>query len=182
MVKQPGHLTSMKNEFGDCTSLFNLCFLASTAGSGCSRSHSRAYGGTRESESANDKIAKASNNSGRQTRGNPERNAWKSESSKQVGRDGVGAAPPQRARTPPNVISQGSDHRVSDTKPSTLERGSGGASARQRRRRQIAMPTTARKPTTIGILKLATSRKHDNPAHADAIEPHIPTTIRDGAK
>lgn len=33
----------MKNELGDCTSRFNLCFLASTAGSGCSRSHSRAY-------------------------------------------------------------------------------------------------------------------------------------------
>lgn len=43
MVKHPGHFTSMKNELGDCTSRFNLCFLASTAGSGCSRSHSRAY-------------------------------------------------------------------------------------------------------------------------------------------
>ena len=25
MLKQPWHLTSMKNEFGDCTNRFNLC-------------------------------------------------------------------------------------------------------------------------------------------------------------
>ena len=38
ILKQPGHLTSMKNEFGVCTRRFNLCFWASTDGSGCSKS------------------------------------------------------------------------------------------------------------------------------------------------
>ena len=38
MLKQSGHFTSMKNEFGVCTNRFSLCRLASTEGSGCSRS------------------------------------------------------------------------------------------------------------------------------------------------
>ena len=38
MLKQPGHFTSMKNELGVCTNRFSLCRLASTDGSGCSRS------------------------------------------------------------------------------------------------------------------------------------------------
>jgi hypothetical protein len=38
MLKQPGHFTSMKNELGDCTSLFSLCFRFSSAGNGLRRS------------------------------------------------------------------------------------------------------------------------------------------------
>lgn len=38
--KQPWHLTSMKKEFGDCTSRFVLCFCFSSSAGGCSRSMS----------------------------------------------------------------------------------------------------------------------------------------------
>lgn len=38
MLKQPGHLTSMKNEFGDCTNRVSLCFRFSSADDGCNRS------------------------------------------------------------------------------------------------------------------------------------------------
>eukprot|EP01051_Picozoa_sp_SAG22_P018188 SAG22_NODE_2990_length_2045_cov_2.085303_2_plen_124_part_01 len=40
MVKQPGHFTSMKYEFGVCTNRFNLCLFASTDANGFSRSTS----------------------------------------------------------------------------------------------------------------------------------------------
>lgn len=38
--KQPAHFTSMKKEFGDCTSRFSLCFCFSSSGGGCRRSMS----------------------------------------------------------------------------------------------------------------------------------------------
>lgn len=38
MLKQPGHRTSMKYEFGDCTRRFSLCLRASSAAVGKSRS------------------------------------------------------------------------------------------------------------------------------------------------
>ena len=34
----PGHLTSIKYEFGDGTSLLNLCFLLSSSNEGCNKS------------------------------------------------------------------------------------------------------------------------------------------------
>ena len=40
MLKQPGHLTSMKNELGDCTKRFSLCLRCSSSRGGCSRSTS----------------------------------------------------------------------------------------------------------------------------------------------
>lgn len=40
MVKQPWHLTSMKNELGDCTRRLSLCFCCSSALGGFSRSMS----------------------------------------------------------------------------------------------------------------------------------------------
>ena len=40
MLKQPGHLTSMKKELGDCTSRFSLCRRCSSSLGGCSRSTS----------------------------------------------------------------------------------------------------------------------------------------------
>lgn len=42
MLKQPWHLTSMKNELGDCTSRLSLCFCFSSSTGGCSRSMSLA--------------------------------------------------------------------------------------------------------------------------------------------
>lgn len=39
--KHPGHFTSMKNEFGVGTSLFNLCLLCSLSGVGCNKSSSK---------------------------------------------------------------------------------------------------------------------------------------------
>lgn len=44
MVKQPGHLTSMKKERGPGTSCLSLCFLASAAGEGLRRSTARTCG------------------------------------------------------------------------------------------------------------------------------------------
>lgn len=41
MVKQPGHLTSMKKERGAGTRVLSLCFLASAAGEGLRRSTAR---------------------------------------------------------------------------------------------------------------------------------------------
>jgi hypothetical protein len=38
MVKHPWHLTSMKNEFGDCTSRLSLCFRFSNSEGGCNKS------------------------------------------------------------------------------------------------------------------------------------------------
>ena len=38
MLKQPGHLTSMKNEFGDCTKRLSLCFRFSSEAEGWRRS------------------------------------------------------------------------------------------------------------------------------------------------
>lgn len=38
MLKHPGHFTSMKNELGDCTNRFSLCWLLSASADGCSRS------------------------------------------------------------------------------------------------------------------------------------------------
>ena len=40
MLKQPGHLTSMKKELGDCTSRLSLCRRCSSSLGGCSRSTS----------------------------------------------------------------------------------------------------------------------------------------------
>ena len=40
IVKQPGHLTSMKKELGDCTSRLSLCRRCSSSLGGCSRSTS----------------------------------------------------------------------------------------------------------------------------------------------
>jgi hypothetical protein len=41
MVKQPGHLTSMKKERGSGTRVFSLCFLTSAEGAGLRRSIAR---------------------------------------------------------------------------------------------------------------------------------------------
>jgi len=41
MLKQPGHLTSMKNDRGWGTSIFSLCLRASAAGEGLRRSSAR---------------------------------------------------------------------------------------------------------------------------------------------
>lgn len=41
MLKHPGHLTSMKNEFGVCTKRFNLWVAFSSEAEGCNKS--RAY-------------------------------------------------------------------------------------------------------------------------------------------
>ena len=41
MVKQPGHLTSMKKDRGPGTRVLSLCFLASAAGEGFKRSTAR---------------------------------------------------------------------------------------------------------------------------------------------
>jgi len=41
IVKQPGHLTSMKKDRGSGTKFFSLCFLASAAGAGLRRSTAR---------------------------------------------------------------------------------------------------------------------------------------------
>ena len=38
MLKQPGHFTSMKKEFGDCTRRFSLWRFSSSSRGGCSRS------------------------------------------------------------------------------------------------------------------------------------------------
>merc|ERR1712087_140792 len=40
MLKQPGHLTSMKNEFGLCTRRLSLCRRCSSSLGGCSKSMS----------------------------------------------------------------------------------------------------------------------------------------------
>ena len=40
MLKQPGHLTSMKKELGDCTRRLSLCRRCSSSLGGCSRSTS----------------------------------------------------------------------------------------------------------------------------------------------
>ena len=45
MLKQPGHFTSMKKEFGDWTSLFNLCFRFSSDADGWRRSRTMVSGG-----------------------------------------------------------------------------------------------------------------------------------------
>ena len=45
MLKQPGHLTSMKNEFGDCTSRLSLCFRFSSLAEGWRRSRTMVSGG-----------------------------------------------------------------------------------------------------------------------------------------
>lgn len=39
----PGHFTSMKYEFGDCTMRFSLCFFFSDSMDGLSRSTARVY-------------------------------------------------------------------------------------------------------------------------------------------
>lgn len=44
MAKQPGHLTSMKNEFGLCTTRLSLCWRASTSGEGLIKSTARGCG------------------------------------------------------------------------------------------------------------------------------------------
>ena len=45
MLKQPGHLTSMKNEFGDCTKRLSLCFRFSSLADGWRRSRTMVFGG-----------------------------------------------------------------------------------------------------------------------------------------
>ena len=45
MLKQPGHLTSMKNEFGDCTRRLSLCFRFSSLAEGWRRSRTMVVGG-----------------------------------------------------------------------------------------------------------------------------------------
>ena len=45
MLKQPGHLTSMKNEFGDCTRRLSLCFRFSSLAEGWRRSRTMVSGG-----------------------------------------------------------------------------------------------------------------------------------------
>ena len=45
MLKQPGHLTSMKNEFGDCTKRLSLCFRFSSLAEGWRRSRTMVSGG-----------------------------------------------------------------------------------------------------------------------------------------
>ena len=45
MLKQPGHLTSMKNEFGDCTKRLSLCFRFSSEAEGWRRSRTMVFGG-----------------------------------------------------------------------------------------------------------------------------------------
>ena len=45
MLKQPGHLTSMKNEFGDCTRRLSLCFRFSSLADGWRRSRTMVLGG-----------------------------------------------------------------------------------------------------------------------------------------
>ena len=45
MLKQPGHLTSMKNEFGDCTRRLSLCFRFSSLAEGWRRSRTMVFGG-----------------------------------------------------------------------------------------------------------------------------------------
>ena len=45
MLKQPGHLTSMKNEFGDCTKRLSLCFRFSSLAEGWRRSRTMVFGG-----------------------------------------------------------------------------------------------------------------------------------------
>ena len=45
MLKQPGHLTSMKNEFGDCTRRLSLCFRFSSLADGWRRSRTMVSGG-----------------------------------------------------------------------------------------------------------------------------------------
>ena len=45
MLKQPGHLTSMKNEFGDCTRRLSLCFRFSSLADGWRRSRTMVFGG-----------------------------------------------------------------------------------------------------------------------------------------
>ena len=45
MLKQPGHLTSMKNEFGDCTKRLSLCFRFSSDAEGWRRSRTMVFGG-----------------------------------------------------------------------------------------------------------------------------------------
>ena len=45
MLKQPGHLTSMKNELGDCTRRLSLCFRFSSLAEGWRRSRTMVSGG-----------------------------------------------------------------------------------------------------------------------------------------
>ena len=45
MLKQPGHLTSMKNEFGDWTRRLSLCFRFSSLADGWRRSRTMVFGG-----------------------------------------------------------------------------------------------------------------------------------------
>ena len=45
MLKQPGHLTSMKNELGDCTRRLSLCFRFSSLADGWRRSRTMVFGG-----------------------------------------------------------------------------------------------------------------------------------------
>jgi len=45
MLKQPGHLTSMKNELGDCTKRLSLCFRFSSLAEGWRRSRTMVFGG-----------------------------------------------------------------------------------------------------------------------------------------
>jgi hypothetical protein len=45
MLKQPGHLTSMKKELGDWTKRFNLCFRFSSEAEGWRRSRTMVFGG-----------------------------------------------------------------------------------------------------------------------------------------
>ncbi len=45
MLKQPGHLTSMKNEFGDWTRRLSLCFRFSSLAEGWRRSRTMVSGG-----------------------------------------------------------------------------------------------------------------------------------------
>ncbi len=45
MLKQPGHLTSMKNEFGDWTRRLSLCFRFSSLAEGWRRSRTMVFGG-----------------------------------------------------------------------------------------------------------------------------------------
>ena len=45
MLKQPGHLTSMKKELGDCTNRLSLCFRFSSEAEGWRRSRTMVFGG-----------------------------------------------------------------------------------------------------------------------------------------
>ena len=54
--RAPGHLTSIKNEFGDCTILLSLCLLFSNSGEGLSKSTARVWIVTRHGHLAAETV------------------------------------------------------------------------------------------------------------------------------